>query len=106
LEEGFASEWHWGSELKEGKVLTPAIAEHLVEYSFNQLLPQEADATVSTIEACKTYAPYFAATLRMQVGRWEEKPQTKFELNPGWSILLTSFSQPKSQTKIVEFPVP
>ena len=41
-EEHFAPDWHWGPELKEVGYMTPATGEHLLEYSFDQLRPQEA----------------------------------------------------------------
>ena len=66
-EEHFAPDWHWGPELKEVGYMTPATGEHLLEYSFDQLRPQEAEASVSTLDACQTYGPYLATTLRMEV---------------------------------------
>lgn len=77
-EEEFAPDWHWGHALKEAGYMTPLTAEHLLEYTFDQLRPPEADATVSTLDACQTYGPYLATTLRMKVWHDVGSEQAEF----------------------------
>lgn len=84
-EEHFAPDWHWGPTLKQTGRVTAATAEYLLEYTFDQLRPPEADATVSTLDACVTYAPYLASTLCMEV-------------SSGWETNLREFGRNRSDS--------